>query len=1229
MTRPLVALAILGLLIVGWLGPAWSASEDDVWVRVHHETGHPAAQRGAATADLDDYGAFQWGRLSVDQARAMEQAGGRLTRIENPFELNLGGERIDLLDETGPGRRVPPHQAAAEGDFHLIQFRGPVRSQWLQDLRGTGVTVIQPIHPFSYYVWADADQISAASRLPDVRASTPVRPAWRMQTLAGTPDQRSQQPMPYMALISRHARRDTLERMRSKGAVIHSVTRESAHFDVVHLVVSGQNYPDLARIPGIYVIQPVPRDPGPRGEMSNQSIVGGFDGDSIIPGYADWLAVTGYDGEGITVSVVDNGIDEDHPDLIDNILDCLGPGGSCTGAAGSHGTHVAGAIAGTGLSGEMDHNDFLRGQGAAPSASLVNQDYRPFLGTEEDGMVADGMLTIMADAALSGAMISNNSWGPSGSPQGYNIPSRHIDLISRDALPDDPDQHPILAVWSIMNGWGDSPGACAPSSLGAPDEAKNLFAVGSTNLQNGDGEQQAMAEIFSISANSGHGPACDGRRVPDIVAPGCSTDSTDLFGAHSMKCGTSMASPLVSGAVAVWAQRHIDETGSPPSAALTRAVFSAAARDLAGGTNADGGTLGHRPDRFQGFGRIDLDAVMNPTGGSVFLLDQEVVFDDTGQDWALNIQAADPDEPIKVMLTWTDAPGHGNGGTTPAWVNILDLVVEAGDDNTYLGNVTGPDGWSAPGGQPDDRNNSEGIWLRPDQHQGQIQLNVLATSLAGDALNPYDPGDPSQDFAIACYNCIEGDPGFNLALEPTSLQACLSDQDGIFDIDVLASPVGPYTETVELNQQGLPADIDSSFDPSSIDVPGSSTWTLSTDEHSAPAHTLVTVEAEDGEGLKRSSTLYLRLDAPLTELPDPVAPADNSTDQSLTPEIAWTAVSGEQAQNYQLQVAATSDFSQPLVDELVFGTSFVPDEPLPGLSDHYWRVRAINLCGPGNWSPVRQFTTRPAPLIAVSPEVLTFVVPVDGQAQQSLLIDNSGTGDLQFDIATNRPGQAASGAQALISFDDPANWQLINDPEAVAGSVEFTQNAALEILLIGGDDGVGGNTDLQIDIPADGTLQFDWGYQSLDPGNFDSASYLINQDETELADNDSQVSFHQAQASVSVGAGDRFTLRVNTVDGLFGPGELGVTGVQLEVEACNDSAPGADWLDVAPSDGLISGGDSAPVEVTVDSSGLSDGLHHAVLCVASNADNDELLAIPVQLEVGSPPIFHDRFEADD
>jgi uncharacterized repeat protein (TIGR01451 family) len=46
------------------------------------------------------------------------------------------------------------------------------------------------------------------------------------------------------------------------------------------------------------------------------------------------------------------------------------------------------------------------------------------------------------------------------------------------------------------------------------------------------------------------------------------------------------------------------------------------------------------------------------------------------------------------------------------------------------------------------------VFLTPAQHGGSVAISVLASNVAADALNPFVPGDPAQDFALACYNCL-------------------------------------------------------------------------------------------------------------------------------------------------------------------------------------------------------------------------------------------------------------------------------------------------------------------------------------------------------------------------------------------------------------------------------------------------------------------------------------------
>lgn len=729
-----------------------TASPGTAWLRVEAGTSDVSRIANVPSSAID-YGRMLWMPAAGIDESTLRADGLHVTRVEQPFVLDLGGRRFDpLLSPPATTATAQPSGSA----WHLVQFRGPVKTEWLDHLREAGITPAQYIHPFSYVVWSDAAAVTRARSLAEIRWSGAFAPDFKVST-----DQRHFDGAlrPTMALSSRHA--DSLalkDEIAALGAILRSATPLDTHFNVLHLDAPGNRYLDLAALPGIYAVQDIPPETALRGEMSGQSIVGNYGEpptSTIVPGYLTWLDTLGLDGTGVIVAVVDGGVRTTHQDLASRMVPCVASGdspSSCTTSNNAHGTHVAGAIAGTGTTGIL-LNGFLRGLGVAPGANLVQQRYSSFLGGGPGQMIANGMLKIYKESSLSGAVLTNNSWGPTGSPQGYDIPTQQIDIVTRDANPDIPGNQQILNVWSIMNGGGDGFGTCSPSSLGSPDEAKNLFAVGSTSLQSGSGAQ--VAQIFNVSSNSAHGNACDGRRVPNIVAPGCSTDSTSSSGdtTHSYDfCGTSMASPVVSGASAVFVEKYRQENaGATPSPAMIKAAFTAVAQDLEGFRNADNGVMGHRPDRFQGYGRLDLDAVVN-SSDEIVLLDQVEAFDTTGQDWSLTVTPGDPARPVRIMLAWTDAKGHGLGGSTPAWVNDLDLSVVS-NAVSYLGNIVGSDGWSAAGGTADDRNNLEGIFLRPDQLNGPIEVTVFAANIAADALNPYTPGAPAQDFALACYNC--------------------------------------------------------------------------------------------------------------------------------------------------------------------------------------------------------------------------------------------------------------------------------------------------------------------------------------------------------------------------------------------------------------------------------------------------------------------------------------------
>jgi len=1202
------------------------------WVRVHGDIDQAEFDTLRASGQLMDYGTQLFGELDPDSIARLRDAGLRVSELDNPFALTLGGETFDPLARATPaGLR----QSDSKGDFHLIQFQGPIRPEWVNRLRAEGVEVVQPLHPFSYIVWASADQLDRARSQTAVRWSGLMEANWKVQ-----PHQRRYDAAPRATMMLASAHGDVHERiaaLRELGPV-QAVTPLGRHLLVIQMDLAGDRYSQVADWPGIYAVQYVPPEAGPRGEMSNQSVVGNYDADNIVfPGYAGWLSDTGFDGSGITVGVVDGRVRTTHVDLADRMVPCTGTNGSCSGSGSdAHGTHVAGAIAGTGASGTL-LNGFLRGQGVAPGASLVTQRYQPFVGAGPGGMVADGMLRIYQDSARSGALLSNNSWGPTGSPQGYDIPTQQIDFITRDADPDTPGDQPVLPVWSIMNGSGDSGGACAPSSLGSPDEAKNLFAVGSTSLQSPTGAQES--NIFRISDNSGHGNACDGRRRPDIVAPGCSTDSTTNSSdtAHSATfCGTSMASPVVSGGVSVWAEKYVEQTGVNPSPALVKAVFTAAARDLVGNPNADGTTMGHRPDRFQGYGRLDLDLVMNHDL-EVFMVDQDTVFTSTGDDWNIGLNAVDPAEPIRIMLAWTDAPGAGLAGTTPAWVNNLDLAVETGG-NTFLGNVIGGDGWSATGGSADDRNNLEGVFLSPAQHGGAVSITVLATDIAGDALNPYDPGAPSQDFALACYNCIIGDPTFTLSVDPDSLEVCIPEAGSTpVNVTVNLGTLGPYSGSVDLSSSGLPAGVGDSFVPPTVAVPGSSSLTLDISDAASAGIYPVSIIGDDGTDT-HTADLAVRLDELLASGPALSSPADAASDLGLTPEFSWDPIAGIAL--YSFQLATDAAFTNVILDEAVAESLYIPLAELPTGTEFFWRVAGINACGEGEWSTVRSFTTRQEPVAEFSASQFSMIAGTGGSSQQALTIGNTGTGNLTWSVATDQLETIGNRGSVDPALDEPlvvgsfsvtgnasgGNTEAFTIPAGVV-----TAGTVLGFEFEGTVSGITGNqdwaSDLRMIITSPTGASFNvggfssvvnaWDFEGIGSnidGTYSSSHPAAFGPDGSDDEGDWTLTFQHGWASASAGT-------MNWTD-------VTVTLLKRPLPFCQEPFDPVPWLSMTPSSGVVAEGGSEQAMVNADASGLSPGSYEGYLCISTNDPAAAMVPMRVELEVSDSPdgVFDDRFE---
>jgi hypothetical protein len=959
MKRVLFILTLIALIVMTRPSPILSAPlapEATTFVRV------PAAAYNAA--DLHavraiDYDTFVWAEVMTGDLTRLRSTDLPYQVIADPFTLDLGGQRFDT-------RRGAPTLSAgwdavgADGpDLHLVQFVGPTRDAWLDRLHRDGLEIVQYIHPFTYIVWGEIGARETAARADEVHWTGDFAPAYRVQPQwRNLPDE----VVRVDVLLYRRADTETALRAiealggrRVDGGVLNDI------FEIAGFDISGAQLQAAAQVPSVYSIQLEPTGGGLRGEMSNQVSVGNINGDGdAFPGYQAWLAAAGVDGSGVIIANVDNGVEETHTDLAGRMVSCAGSTcGGTTEPVNSHGTHTAGIMVADGTSGTTS-NGFLRGLGMAPGANLVEQLYSPFY-TDPDGM-----LLLMGESYDNGASISGNSWGPSGTAQGYDNDTMQVDIGVRDADPDTPGNQSLNYVLSIMNGYGGY------QSQGTPDEAKNIFSLGSTYLRSG------TYSIDDLSFNTAHGPALDGRTIPHMVAPGCSVDSTVLSDTHGLMCGTSMASPHVTGAAALFFQYHRALFGIDPSPAMVKAAFLPVAHDLAGNRDADENTLGHPFDYKQGWGRLNAAAVLSPTV-PVMYFDNPTILTETGAEWSEQLSTADPGEPVRMMLVWTDAPGHGLGGTTPAWNNDLDLVVESGSATYYGNNFSG--GWSQTGGSTDYRNNTEGVFLGPTPPV-RFTVRVVASNINSDGI-PNSGDGTDQDFALVCYNCqipLE----FTLTAEPEVIDVCAP---GVTTATISVGETPTYTHPVTLSIPSTPDGITATVTPITIVPTETATLTVVVGAEVVENDYTLVISGTGEGGSTYADEVLLQVSTCPPAAPALLSPADGALGIPLEASFAWA--SSPQAQSYRLQVDTTPHFSAPTVDaHAITNTNYTLDSALVEGVCYFWRVAGDGACGEGEWAFPRHFSTAPA-VVEQSPVVLA-VTPRTGPVGLEMPIEITG-----------------------------------------------------------------------------------------------------------------------------------------------------------------------------------------------------------------------------------------------
>lgn len=288
-----------------------------------------------------------------------------------------------------------------------------------------------------------------------------------------------------------------------------------------------------------------------------------YDAGEITNGHKVHDAI-GLSGKGITIAVLDSGVDATHPDLpqgtkvVQNVklVGDLGLAGASTwienvpnsDTSSGHGTHVAGTVAGTGQASAGDRRRARAHDGIAPGARMVG------LGAGEGISILYALMGFdyaLANREKYGIDIITNSWGSSTSV--YD-PSNPINKASYEAY-----RRGMIVAFAAGND-------------GPAEDTLNPYAIVPWVINVGSG-----TKTKELSSFSSRGVAGDFYKHVDVVAPGSSIISTRALNTalpalgpvldptnptytqyYASMSGTSMATPFVAGAAALLLEANPD-----------------------------------------------------------------------------------------------------------------------------------------------------------------------------------------------------------------------------------------------------------------------------------------------------------------------------------------------------------------------------------------------------------------------------------------------------------------------------------------------------------------------------------------------------------------------------------------------------------------------------------------------------------------------------------------------
>jgi subtilisin-like proprotein convertase family protein len=196
-------------------------------------------------------------------------------------------------------------------------------------------------------------------------------------------------------------------------------------------------------------------------------------------------------------------------------------------------------------------------------------------------------------------------------------------------------------------------------------------------------------------------------------------------------------------------------------------------------------------------------------------------------------------------------------------------------------------------------------------------------------------------------------PGFSLMASPEYGSVCTP---SAFSIQIQTSALLGFAEAVNFTVEGLPAGAVANFAANPVNPGDATTLEINTDDVTAHGEFILTLKAEAGGVPVQSRDIIVFFISSDFSALAVLSPLDGVSGQSGLPTFTWTALPN--ALSYDFQVADDPAFAN-IVDQAagLTGASYTPSLTLSDNKIYYWRLKASNSCGSGQFMDPASFHT--------------------------------------------------------------------------------------------------------------------------------------------------------------------------------------------------------------------------------------------------------------------------------